>query len=483
MILRRPNGQLALGESVMGPVEVKNPEVSLVVLNWNSGQTIFSCLDSLTALHHDDNEVLVFDNGSTDCSVQDLEKRDDITLIRSERNLGFAGGNVAALPHCRGRYIGLINADAVLAPDWLDVVLGPLRLDDDVGAVGGRLYPWEEGTCSTTGYLAHHAVNPYTGEARTVSVDRGEPVEVASLSAAAVVLSRRAIDLVGYFDPGFFAYYEEVDLFARMIRAKLRIVHHPQARAWHRRASSLGETSFRYSYLVHRNRLRFGSRNFDRPYLVPLLRRWLATEAPIVAKLPLRHNAASRGRAAAAAANLVQLPRHLAARRQIVGHGSYNAVVRRLNRPLVSVIVTERRPGGQLAGAIASACRQTVPVLEVIVVHGAQPAEADERLIQLSGVRGGFAARCAVGGEQAKGEWLVFLDEDHQLDTSFVEEAYDAWLRRGDATLGTVSDPRRSAACRDRPVQDGPAIGSFIPRGASASAPARPPPAVHAGES
>lgn len=303
---------------------MNGPEVSLVILNWNSAATIFDCLDSLQGLRQPDAEVVVFDNGSTDGSVEELERRTDITLVRSDKNLGFAAGQLAALEHCHGRFLGLVNADAVVAADWLAVLLALLRSDDRVGAAGGRLYRWEGAVRSEVAYLAYHVIDPSTGEVQTLNSDDGAVRDVASLSAAAVLISRKAVESVGYFDPGFFAYYEETDLFARMLRAGFRIVYQPAARAWHRGAAGMGIHSYRYHYLMNRNRLRFAVRNFDRPYLMGMLRHWVRTETRIALRTPARPDIPHLARVSAAVANVAHLPGYLAARRHIVGRGSYN---------------------------------------------------------------------------------------------------------------------------------------------------------------
>lgn len=71
-----------------------SPLVSVIILNWNGGVHVQSCLDSLTIQDYDNLEIIVVDNGSTDGSVEMIRGRyPGVRLIENHANLGFAAGN------------------------------------------------------------------------------------------------------------------------------------------------------------------------------------------------------------------------------------------------------------------------------------------------------------------------------------------------------------------------------------------------------
>jgi hypothetical protein len=93
---------------------------TVVVVNWNGGHLLPPCLDALRKQDVDDFETVVVDNASTDGSVE-LLRRDypEVRVVETGANLGFAGGNNAALRVLTTPYAVLLNNDAVPEPDWL----------------------------------------------------------------------------------------------------------------------------------------------------------------------------------------------------------------------------------------------------------------------------------------------------------------------------------------------------------------------------
>src|SRR5689334_5583515 len=95
------------------------PLVSVLVANFNGAGLLPDLLKSLAALSYKPHEVVVIDNGSTDDSFKILAKYPSVKVVRSDRNLGFAGGNNLGLTACSGELILLLNNDTVVHPDFL----------------------------------------------------------------------------------------------------------------------------------------------------------------------------------------------------------------------------------------------------------------------------------------------------------------------------------------------------------------------------
>ena len=118
------------------------PDVTAVIVNWNTRDLLADCLESL--VHHPpvdrSMEMIVVDNGSTDGSVELLRTGwPQVRVIANEDNLGFTKANNQAFAIARGRVLLLINADARVEPGCLDTLLGRLDADPRAAIVGPRL--------------------------------------------------------------------------------------------------------------------------------------------------------------------------------------------------------------------------------------------------------------------------------------------------------------------------------------------------------
>jgi GT2 family glycosyltransferase len=103
----------------------------VVVLSYQPGEWLVPCLESALA---QDAEVICVDNGSDDARASSLAAATGARVVRSERNLGFAGGVNLAMRQARGPLVALLNDDALAAPGWLATAAAALD-DPSVAAV------------------------------------------------------------------------------------------------------------------------------------------------------------------------------------------------------------------------------------------------------------------------------------------------------------------------------------------------------------
>ena len=246
----------------------KSPLVSIVILNWNGLEDTLACLDSVKLLDYSNFEIIVVDNGS-EGSLEELEKYKGITLIKNPVNLGFAGGENSALPHCNGEFILLLNNDATIHPNAINEALGTFENHEDAAVVGGKSYSIDESGQTTHGFYSFQRIDPVTADVHTYNKDPNGPsiAETVTVSGSAVMIKRSVIDTCGYFDNRFFAYYEETDLFARYQRAGYKIFYNPKFIIWHKDGASTRNKRFMYYYLMLKNQFLFAYKNFDKRHL------------------------------------------------------------------------------------------------------------------------------------------------------------------------------------------------------------------------
>lgn len=222
-------------------------DVSVIVLDIDGGGMLLACLDSIALQTLPPREVIVFDNGSRRPAAERIAFRHGLHVFRSETNLGFAGGNNEAYRHATGAYIALINNDVVLDRDWLATVVSALDADQKLAAVQTILRN-DETTIDGAGIdisdgtfrQAWHGsgVGSRGSGVGTHNLDLTPtpasrlPTPAWGVSATAALYRREALGTT-IFDETLFAYYEDVDLCARLHESGWRTAVLPVIKATH----------------------------------------------------------------------------------------------------------------------------------------------------------------------------------------------------------------------------------------------------------
>lgn len=188
--------------------------ISVLVVAWNQADLLSACL---TAVHsaHPYAQVVVVDNGSS----PPLTPHPNTVWIRSETNLGFAGGNNLGLPHCTGEYILLLNTDALLpsaAP--LESLVDFLDKHPNVAVAQAKLVRSDGmlDTCgeflTTCGVLYHH------GYCQPDGPHAQAPFPIYAAKAACCLIRKTALDDIGgvFFRDEYFCYGEDLELCHRL---------------------------------------------------------------------------------------------------------------------------------------------------------------------------------------------------------------------------------------------------------------------------
>jgi GT2 family glycosyltransferase len=249
---------------------MKNPNVLILLLNWNGKKDTLECIDSLKKLTYPHCFILVVDNGSSDGSVPALRHAyPSIHLIETGENLGFAGGNNVGIQFALERdfdWILLLNNDTVVAPDLIERLL---EIADQKKAhiVGPKILRYHEPSKidHLGGYFDPKTcefVSPESGQ-----IDDGirfeEPKEPEYICGCALLMHRCVPQTIGLLEPQFFLLWEETDFCKRASRAGFRLSTAPLAKIWHKVSASFSGGKPHMQYFWWRSRLLFVSRNFS----------------------------------------------------------------------------------------------------------------------------------------------------------------------------------------------------------------------------
>src|SRR5690606_464467 len=180
-------------------------------------------------------------------------------------------------------WVLIVNPDVVLAPGAVATLLSHARHDETVGAIApllrnpdGSVYPSARGLPSLRTGVGHAVLgpiwpgNPWTRAYRHEGDDDPKVRDAGWLSGACLLVRRSLYDTLGGFDEGYFMYFEDVDLGARIGRAGFRNVYEPAAEATHMGGHSTGRSSERMVKAHHESARRFLSRKYPGPLLWPV---------------------------------------------------------------------------------------------------------------------------------------------------------------------------------------------------------------------
>lgn len=252
--------------------------VSIIIVNWNSRDDLKECLESFfKKVKYPNYEIILVDNASKDDSVNYVKKNyPKITIVQSESNLGFAGGNNLGFKKCNGKYVLFLNNDTITTEDFLAPLVKFMEEREDVGIVQPKILFHRPGTS------LHHKVNSVGSFLLDTGflyhLDYGKsvksttyPYEIFSAYGACFLARKKVIDRVGLFDTTYFAYFEETDLCHRVWLAGWKIMAITNALIYHKGAKTAKRlpTAF-IQYHSFKNRIFTYLKNLDNVNLVKI---------------------------------------------------------------------------------------------------------------------------------------------------------------------------------------------------------------------
>lgn len=238
--------------------ESVNPELSIIILNFNVKDLLLNCLDSIFESRGklDLWQVIVVDNASSDGSVEAVKSKfPQIELIENKENLGFAAGNNVGVKKAQAPVILFLNPDTVIKDHAIQKSLEVLLSDPDIGALGcrvelpdGRLdYSCHRGFPTPWNSLAYFSglskLFPksaiFSGYSASF-LDISRPHEVDCISGTYLMVRKIAAEQIGFWHEGYFFNGEDIEFCYSLRERGWKIYFYPDVSIIHFKGSSSG---------------------------------------------------------------------------------------------------------------------------------------------------------------------------------------------------------------------------------------------------
>ena len=235
---------------------------SIIIPHYNGKEILLRCIKSIEKSSKNSNEIIVVDNASTDDSINYIKhKFPNVTIIKSSKNLGYAGGCNLGAKKAKNEYLIFLNNDTIVENGWDEMLI--LGFDDNqvssvqpkiknllktshfdyAGASGGFIdvfcYPFCRGRIFNT-----------------IERDKGQYDSQANIfwaSGAGFATKKDIFFKAGMFDTKLFAHMEEIDYHWRCQMMGYKIIVCPDSVIFHEGGATLSYKSYKKTYLNHRN--------------------------------------------------------------------------------------------------------------------------------------------------------------------------------------------------------------------------------------
>ena len=248
--------------------EQTKPMVSALIVSHNVKDLLLQCLRAFYATSDVPVEVVVVDNGSTDGSAAAATAEfPKATVLLEQKNLGYGRAANIGLERCQGRFVLLLNPDATVDPQAVGRLSDFLMTRPEAGAVGPRLL-MPDGSLDpdcrrsfpvpstlfyrTVGLSRLFPKSPRFGRHNMGHLDASDVHEMDAGTADCLLLRKAAIDRIGFFDPRYFMFGEDIDLCYRLKLGGWKVFYLPTARATHHKRAATTKAQREALYQRHR---------------------------------------------------------------------------------------------------------------------------------------------------------------------------------------------------------------------------------------
>jgi GT2 family glycosyltransferase len=266
-------------------LKVKNPWVTIIVLNYNGLTDTRACINSVLKTKYPNYRILLIDNGSKQNEAEILKKEftnKKVLFKRFNTNLGFTGALNKVAEKIFTKYIVFLNNDTLITPDWLNYLVNEAQSDNAIAACGSKVLLMDSpkefdysgaagGFIDKYGYPFTRGRIFYTTEKDEGQFDKNR--DIFWVSGVCMLVRRKFFTGVGMFDNSFFIYMEEIDICWRFLQMGYKIRSVPKSVIYHKVAATARRNMFAKIFYEHRNNLIMITKNFSNHDLLVILPR------------------------------------------------------------------------------------------------------------------------------------------------------------------------------------------------------------------
>ncbi len=216
-------------------IEENDPLISIVILNYNAGDLLIDCVDSIQKSNYKNYEIIVVDNISKDKSHKKCkEKFPNIKLIENSENLGYCEGNNVGLRVTNGEFVVILNPDTIVDPFWLSELLQAYRKNGDGIYQPKFLASTDHSMLLSTGNMIQIFGFGYSrakGDIDKKQYENFEKIDFAS--GTCIFTSKKIIEEIGLFESFLFAFHDDFELCWRGALIGINSFYVPSAIVYH----------------------------------------------------------------------------------------------------------------------------------------------------------------------------------------------------------------------------------------------------------
>lgn len=246
--------------------------ISIITVDYKQPRHTLQLLQSIRRYTEKANlEVIVVENGGMEDNEPLFQTvYPEVVYIRSQKNLGFAGGNNLGIQHATGDYLLFLNNDTEITAGFIETLRDELDLHPEIGLLSPLiLYHEDKSKIQYAGYTPMNYLTGRNNGVGSMDNDTGQydkiTTETGYCHGAAMICRRNDLERVGFMPEHFFLYYEELDWCEQFKRAGLKIGFTGKAKIYHKESMSVGKESPLKTYFMVRNRWLFIRRNAKWP--------------------------------------------------------------------------------------------------------------------------------------------------------------------------------------------------------------------------
>ena len=262
-------------------------DVSVIIVNWNGGKFLKETIESLfknnTGLSY---ETILIDNASRKNEesylyLDETLKYNNVTLVKSEENLGFAKANNEGMRIARGRNFFLLNPDVLFNDNCIKILSDYLDNNSDVGMVGPKVLNQDgsfQGSCMRgnpypldtlyhlIGLAKAFPKNPKFNGYALNHLNIDEINEIGALAGCSIMVKRELYEKIGGIDERYFMYQEENDWGIECRKTGYKVIYNPNTTITHYKGITTSKVKVRSIWIFTQSMMKFFKKHFWNDY-------------------------------------------------------------------------------------------------------------------------------------------------------------------------------------------------------------------------